>query len=346
MLQRTVRVVQFGLGAIGIDIARLVANQPGLELVGGIDIDERKVGANLGELLKLDRPLDARVDADAEAALARTRPDVVVIATTSRLHEVYRQIRMAAHAHAHVVSTCEELVYPFVAEPDVCSTLDEMARHANVAVLGVGINPGFAMDFLPIVLTAVSNDVRHVRATRVVNASTRRWTLQQRLGVGMDPGAFRDWARQSTTPHIGLQQSLHMIADAFGWNLDQVSEGIEPIIADEWVRTPYVAAGPGQVAGIRQWAHGLIGRRPVIELEWRTAVGLQETYDAVQIDGVPPIDMLIRGGIHGDLATATLVTRAIPLITGAQPGLRTVLDLPILHYRARSLPLHIGIGSR
>jgi 4-hydroxy-tetrahydrodipicolinate reductase len=172
----------------------------------------------------------------------------------------------------------------------------------------------------------------------VVDAGTRRWTLQHRLGVGLEPARFRDWVRQRTTPHVGLRQSLHMIADAFDWQLDQIVEHIEPIIADEWVRTPHVCAAPGQVAGIHQSAQGFVKRRPMLELEWRTAVGLGESYDAVQIEGTPPIDMLIRGGIHGDLAAATLVARAVPLVVEARTGLRTVLDLPIVHYRAQSAP--------
>ena len=338
MLQRNIRVVQFGLGAIGVDIARLIAQQPDMELVGGIERDERKIGADLGEVIELPQPLGVRVRGDAEAVLSQVRPDVVVIATASFLHEVFPQIRMSVEAGAHVVSTCEELVYPYATEPEVATSIDEMARRAGVAVIGVGVNPGFVMDLLPILLTAPSSDVRHVRVTRVVDASSRRWTLQQRIGAGIEPSAFRDWSRQRTTPHVGLRQSIHMIATALGWRLDQVIEGMEPIVAEAWVRTPYVSVAPGQVAGIHQWAEGVAERRSVIELDWRTAVGMQQTYDAVQIDGVPPIDMLIRGGIHGDLAAATLVMRAVPTVVGARPGLRTVLDLPILHYHTRPRP--------
>ena len=338
MLQRKIRVVQFGLGAIGVDIAREIAQQDDMELVGGIERDERKIGADLGELIGLPQPLGVRVRGDTEAVLRQARPDVVVIATASLLHDVFPQIRMCLEAGAHVVSTCEELVYPYADEPEVAGTIDEMARGAGVAVIGIGVNPGFAMDLLPILLTAPSSDVRYVSVTRVVDASNRRWTLQHRIGAGIEPSAFRDWAKQRTTPHVGLRQSSHMIAASLGWRLDQVVERMEPIIAEAWVRTPYVSVAPGQVAGIHQWAQGIAERRPVIELEWRTAVGLGETYDAARIDGVPPIDMLIRGGIHGDLATATLVMRAVPAVMAVQPGLRTVLDLPILHYRTRPEP--------
>jgi 4-hydroxy-tetrahydrodipicolinate reductase len=190
------------------------------------------------------------------------------------------------------------------------------------------------MDLLPILLTAPSSDVRHISVTRVVDASLRRWTLQQRIGAGIEHSAFREWARQRSTPHVGLRQSIQMIAAALGWQLEHVIDGLEPIIADTWVRTPFVNVVAGQVAGMHQWAQGIVDGRPKIRLDWRTAVGLPETYDAAQIDGTPPIDMLIRGGIHGDLAAATLLMRAVPAIVAAQPGLRTVLDLPILHYHA------------
>ncbi|HZB96233.1 MAG TPA: hypothetical protein VE268_09745 [Herpetosiphonaceae bacterium] len=344
MQQRKIRVVQFGLGAIGVDIARLLAQQPEIELVGGIERDESKIGADLGEIIQLKQPLGVRVRGDAEAVLHQARPDVVIIATTSLLHEVFPDIRTAIRARAHVVSTCEELVYPYADEPEVAGVIDEEARQAGVAVLGIGANPGFAMDLLPIFLTGTSSQVRHVEVTRVVDASARRWTLQHRIGAGIEPSAFRDWARQQRTPHIGLRQSIHMIAAAIGWHLDHVVEGMEPIVADHWVRTPYVSVAPGQVAGVHQWAQGTAERRIVVELDWRTAVGMQETHDAVHIDGIPPIDMVIRGGIHGDLATATLVMRAVPLIMSVRPGLRTVLDLPILHYHGRPQgpPAHEG----
>ena len=334
MLQRPIRVVQFGLGAIGLDIARLIAQQPGLELVGGIEQDPTKIGADLGELIGLPQPLRVRVRGDAEAVLRQARPDVVVIATAPLLRAVVPQLRACFDARVHVVSTCEELIYPFADHPTVAASIDEEAQAAGVSVLGVGANPGFTMDFLPIFLTGPSSDVQKVSVHRAVDASTRRWTHQQRLGVGLDRMAFRDWARQRESPHIGLRQSLQMIANTLGWRLDHINEGIEPMIAEQWVETPHVCAAPGQVAGIHQWAHGIAGQQIVLDLEWRSAVGLKETYDRVRIEGVPSLDVVIHGGIHGDLATATLVTRSIPAVIAARPGLRTVLDLPAAHYQA------------
>lgn len=166
--------------------------------------------------------------------------------------------------------------------------MNEEARAAGVAVLGVGVNPGFVMDLLPVVLTAPSVDIRHVRVERVVDASARRGSLQQRIGVGLDPVAFRSWLHQRTTPHIGLPQSLRMIADALNWTLDNIDEHTEPIIAESWHRTQFATVAPGQVAGIHQTARGFKERHEVIVLDWRTALGIHDTHDAVKIDGTPP----------------------------------------------------------
>jgi hypothetical protein len=331
MREQLTKVVMYGLGQIGIDIARLVAQQPHLKLVGGIERDASKVGSDLGEVIG-GQPLGVEVQANAAQVLQQTRPDVVVIATSSYLRDVFSQIRDCLAESAAVVSTCEELVYPTATDPDAAHELDTEARNANVAVLGIGINPGFVMDKLPILLTAPSTNIRHVYVQRVVDASTRRVTLQHRIGAGLDPVAFRSWLQQRTTPHIGLVHSLQMIADAVGWQIERVEQATNPIIAESWVCTEFVTAAPGQIAGIHQVARGFCDRREVIALDWRTAIGMPGTHDAIKIDGDPPIDVLIKGGIHGDQATAALIVRAIPEMKMLRPGLRTVLDLPVLHY--------------
>ncbi len=332
MAHAPIRVVMYGLGAIGIDIARLIAQQPHLQLVGGIELDPAKIGKDLGTVIGHSQPLGIPVGGDSVQVLRHARPDVTVIATTSFLRDVFPQIRDCLTVGAHVVSTCEELVYPAASHPPLAQVLDEAAQAANVVVLGVGINPGFVMDLLPIMLTAPSVGIRHVRVERVIDAGTRRASLQQRIGVGLDLVAFRAWVQQRTTPHIGLLHSLWMIADALGWQLDQVHEHIEPIIAEDWHRTPYVTVAPGQVAGIHQTARGMMKRSELVVLDWRTGLGVIDTHDAIVIDGTPPVDLFIKNGIHGDQAAAALVMHAVPVVTTLRPGLRTVLDLPVLHY--------------
>jgi 4-hydroxy-tetrahydrodipicolinate reductase len=335
---REIRVVHYGLGAIGSSIARLTSAQRGLQVVGGIDRDPAKVGRDLGELIGLEHPLGAPVSDDANLILKQTRPDVVILATTSLFHEVYPQIRTCIRARASVISTCEELVYPYAKSSAATAELNRLALLSGVTVLGVGVNPGYIMDLLPLMLTAPCIDIRRISVTRVVDATDRRASLQQRIGAGLTLDEFRDHVSRGAVRHVGLAESVHMIADGLGWQLHHVTETIEPIIATTWVRTPSIVVAPGQVAGLRQEAYGWMHGRDAVALSWQTAVGIPDTHDAILVDGTPPVDLLIRHGLHGDQAAAALILHAIPRVLAAPPGLTTVLQLPPLHYQPRPEP--------
>ena len=318
-----IRVVHYGLGAIGSSIARLSAAQRGLQIVGGIDRDPAKIGCDLGEVIGLDR----------------TRPDVVILATASFFHEVYGQLLECVAARANVISTCEELVYPFVRDPAASAKLNRLAHQAGVTVLGAGVNPGFIMDLLPLLLTAPCVDIRRIAVTRIVDATERRASLQQRIGAGLTLDQFRDHVAHGAVRHVGLPESLYMIADGLRWQLYNLTETIDPIIANEWVRTPYLTVAPGQVRGLRQIARGQMHGREVLRLTWQTVVGaLTSTHDAIRIEATPPVNVVIEGGLHGDKAAAALILHAIPRVLAAPPGLTTVLALPPIHYQPRPEP--------
>ncbi len=162
--------------------------------------------------------------------------------------------------------------------------------------------------------------------------------MQQRIGAGLTLDQFRDHVARGVARHVGLPESIDMLAAGLGWQLYKVSESIDPIVADDWVRTPYLTVAPGQVRGLCQVAQGWMHGREVLNLTWQTAVGARDTYDAIQIDATPPVDLVIRGGLHGDQAAAALLLHAIPRVLAAPPGLTTVLALPPIHYQPRPEP--------
>src|SRR2546422_4531794 len=149
-----IRVLHFGLGPIGAAIVRHVSARRGLKVVGGIDTDPAKIGRDLGDVAGLPKRLDLRVSGDAAKALKAARPDVVVHCTSSSIKAVLPQIEMILKAKAPVVSTTEKLVYPGYTHVRQARQIDGWAKKAKVAVLATGVNPGFAMDVLPIALTA------------------------------------------------------------------------------------------------------------------------------------------------------------------------------------------------
>lgn len=332
---RPIRVVHYGLGAIGTDVAKIIANQPTLRIVGGIDNDPNKIGRDIGEVIGLDHKLDAHVSNNAVELLERTHPDVVVHATTSFFHGVYSQLRECIQARANVISTCEELVYPYASAAVPAAELNRLAVLSGVTVLGAGVNPGFVMDLLPLVLTAPCVDIHRINVTRVVDATNRRATVQQRIGAGLSTDQFRSHVASGAVRHVGLSESIHMLADGLNLRIERFTESIDPIIANDWIRTPHVLVAPGQVAGIRQVAQAWFHGRDMLTLTWQTSVGARDTHDSIRIDATPPVDVLIRGGLHGDQAASALLVHAIPRLLNAPPGLTTVLELPPIHYQPR-----------
>jgi hypothetical protein len=328
-VKKKIRVIQYGIGPIGASIVRLMRQKNSLEIVGAIDTDAKKVGRDLGEVVGAsDAPWGILVSADAASVLAKPA-DVVVHSTSSYLTSVMDQLLACLGAGLCIVSTCEELAYPFRKHPQLSKTLDEAAKEEGVALLGTGVNPGFVMDKLPLTLSAVSQWVDWVSAVRIVDASKRRLPLQKKIGAGMTPDEFRAQVAAGVIKHHGLPESIAMVADGLGFSLDDISETIEPMIAEEVIKTEFLEVEPGQVAGVHQVGRGTAAGQEKIFMELKMYVGAKNPADTVVLKGDPNLTLTIPGGTHGDVATAAVVVNAIPSILAANAGLRTSRDLPL-----------------
>lgn len=327
-----IRIVHYGLGPIGAGIARVAAARENLEVVGAIDVDPAKVGKDVGDVIGLGRSLGIEISADAPKVLQSTRPDVVIHATGSHLPGVAPQLRQAIEAGAHVISTCEELSFPFATNADLAAELDRIASQHQVAVLGTGINPGFAMDTLPLALTAVSQRVESIQMMRRQDAARRRLPLQRKVGAGLSEAEFAERARSGTVRHVGLPESAYAIAHGIGWTIQRLDDQIEPVIATKETRSAEIVVAPGQVLGVRQVTRGIVDGEPKITLVLEMYLGAENPHDHVVVEGVPRIDVLVNEGTHGDLATAAILVNAIPSLLRAKPGLRIMEDLPLVHF--------------
>jgi len=326
-----IKAVLYGIGAVGTSIAKFLLEKEGVEVVGAIDVAEEKVGRDLGEVLGIGKRLGVVVSNDPDAVFSKVEADIVVHATTSFLRQVYPQIAKALEHGVNVVSTCEELAYPYAAEPELSKKLDEIAKEHGVTVLGTGINPGFIMDTLVITLTSVCQKIEKIRVVRILNAATRRVQFQKKIGAGLPVNEFRERIkRKIITAHVGLEQSIFMIADALGWELDEIEvDSPEPVVAKTRVESQAIRVEPGHVAGLRQCARGMEGRKEVITLDLRAYIGAEEEYDAITIEGTPNIHQKINPCIHGDIGTVAIIVNSIPKVINAHPGLVTMKDLPL-----------------
>src|SRR6266850_1849363 len=327
---RDVRVIQYGLGMIGVACARAILETEGLALAGAVDVDSRKAGRPLHEILGPGGPAAhsrLRVAASLREALGGRRADIVLHTTQSSFGTIFPQVKECLEAGLSVVSSTEELALPFATDPDLARKLDAIARRKKVALLGTGVNPGFVMDILPIVAAAASRDVRHVRIERVLDAGSRRASFQRKVGVGLTPYEVERRLRAGGFGHVGLLESALLVASGCDLHLDRIREESHPIIAGRAMDSAFGRVRRGQVAGLHQSLSGLRKGVEIIRLDVVMALSVTDPHDAATIDADPPVRLRLEGGLPGDTATIAALLNAIPRVLGAPPGLHTALDL-------------------
>ena len=323
-----IRVLHVGLGPIGAAVVKQVARHAACTVAGVVDLDPAKVVKDAGEFAGLRR-LGVKVSDDLRGTIQAVKPDIAVVSTSSSLKDTLPTLEILLKAKIPVVSTTEELVYPSAANAALAKRLDASARRSRVAVLGTGVNPGFVMDALPIALTAVCESVTSVHVDRVQDARIRRGPFQRKIGAGLSPEEFAVAVKEGRVRHVGLTESVSMIAEALGWKLDRITDEIHPKIAAAAVAGGEVPVAAGQVAGLVQDGVGYRKGKPLITLHMEAYLGAPESYDAIRIAGSPPLSMKFEGGVHGDVATASIIVNSIPKVIAAAPGLRTMRDLPL-----------------
>jgi hypothetical protein len=327
-----IRVLHFGVGPIGTAVVKQMAGRPGFKIVGAIDVDPAKVGRDLGDVAGLNRRLGVKVQDNAGKALKAAKPDVVIHCTGSSIKGVLPQLETILKSKTPVISTTEELAYPGYTHVRQARRLHALAKKSKVAMLGTGVNPGFAMDALPVMMTAVCERVDRVVVQRVQDARLRRLPFQQKIGAGLTTEQFQKKVDEGTVRHVGMTESIAMIADALGWSLDRIADEIQPKIASVTISSEFLAVDPGYVCGIIQDGAGYRNGEPAIRLHFEAYLGAPESYDAIEIDGSPRLSVRIAGGIQGDVATASLVVNSIPKVLAAPPGLHTMRDLALPSY--------------
>jgi 2,4-diaminopentanoate dehydrogenase len=337
-VKKRIRAIQYGVGPIGVSIARLMREKQAIEICGAIDSDPAKIGRDLGEVVGAsDAPWGVKISADAKDVLDQAA-DVVIHSTSSSLSKVMDQLLACLEAESCVVSTCEELAYPYRTHPELAAKLDAAAKDWGVALVGTGVNPGFVMDKLVVTLAAVSQRIEHAKALRIVDASKRRLPLQKKIGAGMTVEEFRARVTEGVIKHVGLPESVAMVADSLNLPVEEITETIEPMVATERVQTEFLTVEAGQAAGVHQIARGTCGGKELVYLELQMYVGAKDPADTVELKGHPNISLVIPGGSHGDIATASVVVNSIPVILDAPAGLRTSRDLPIGFFSPNARP--------
>jgi len=306
-----IKVALMGLGAIGRGIARCALQKQDLEIVAAIDLDHHRVGKKLSDVVDAPTP-DVVIGSDASAEMRKAQGGILLHATGSRLDRIEGELAQALTAGLSVVSTCEELSYPWLRHPEIAERLDKLAQKRKRALLGAGVNPGFVMDRLPATLGAVCGRV----------------DLQLKTGAGLNEEEFDRGVDEGTIGHVGLMESAALASLGVGLEVDEVDESIDPVEADEDLQGDGFTVPKGGIVGLKQVARAFHDGKEVAVLDLTIALGALEPRDVIELEGDPGIRVVIPGGTHGDKATAWTVVHAAPLVQGSEHGLISVLDLP------------------
>jgi hypothetical protein len=322
-----INTVHIGIGPLGQKVLRYAVERGCFNIVGAVDPDPEKAGKNLGQLCGIE-PLGVTVRANLADAIKGKSVDVALVTTVSSIVALESQVAELANAKLNIVSTCEELFYPWKTNPQVAKRIDDVCRKNGVACVGTGVNPGYLMDLLPTVLSGLCQIVGKVEVWRIQDASVRRIPFQQKIGAGLTLEQFEAKREAGTLRHVGLPESVDFIAERLGWKLDKSTESLEPVIAESQIDTGYQPIFKGMACGVHQVGRGFVGDREVITLNFRAAVGELESYDQVHIEGEPEIKSRIAGGVNGDIATCAITLNAVRSILQTSPGLKTMAQIP------------------
>lgn len=343
------RVVQWSTGNVGRHALAGIDAHPELELVGLFVSNPDKLGKDAGELAGLGRSLGVAGTGDTDALLA-LRPDCIVHTAMAddRLGEALADLERFLSAGINVVSSGPVfLQYPEAGDP-MAAPLIAAAEKAGVSLFVNGIDPGFANDVLPLVLTGVCERIEEVRCSEVLNYNTYNQPMV--LFDIMGFGRALDDVPMLLSPGVltmAWGSVVRQIAAALGVTLTEVTEWYEREAAPEDFEVAAGTIKEGTAAALHFEVRGMVGDRPVVVLEHVTR--LRDDLGAgwpqpaghgcyrVQVTGEPnyTLDLQLMGtdGDHntaGLKATAMRLVNAVPAVIDAPAGLLTALDLPLV----------------
>ena len=325
------RVIQIGFGSLGKHISSAILKRENLELVSVVDANPELVGKPVKELLQVETDSEVSLTDDLHTVLKTSNADIALVATSSSIKAVLPTIEACLKSGLDVVSICEELSFPYQKSPDIAGKLDQIAKETGKTVVGTGINPGYLMDLLPIVLTGPCQTVDTIHVTRHMNSSYRRPSFQKKIGTGMTKEEFRrNIDEGKITGHVGLVESIQMIDAALNLGLDEVKEmPTEAIIAENKVTNSFATIEKGNVLGLRSKGVGKKKGMEIVTLDFQAYAEATPQYDEVIIEGIPRMHQRIEGGVQGDQGTIGMLLNLIPMVIQESPGFKTMKDIPV-----------------
>ncbi len=329
-----IKIVIWGFGAMGAGMAAMLNKKKGVDIVGVCDLHPERAGKSVAEVLNINSWDDVIISKDIDEVLSAEKIDLCLLATDSFTKGAYPKLKMIMEKGINVITTAEEMAYPKAQEPELAAELHEIAKANGVTVLGTGINPGMIMDLLVVCLTGCMETLDHVEAKRVNSLSPFGVTVMEEQGVGITEEDYnRRVAADDMAGHVGFSESIHMIADAVGWKVGKFEQQMKPIFTTVDRKSPYGFAAAGTLAGINMTGQGTIENEVKIDMIHPQQIEPEmegtHTGDYITLQGNPPVSMSITPEVDGGIGTIAMCVNMIPHVINANPGLKTMIDLPV-----------------
>lgn len=329
------RILHVGLGPLGQKIIADLYDRGLGEVVAAVDVDPSLAGRPLREVVK-GKSVSSKITVmpSLDEFAAWDQVDCAVVTTASDLRRCADTFRVLLGRGMSVVSTCEELVWPWLRHRALAEELHQIALRGDGRLLGTGVNPGAMMDTVPVFATAVCKAVKSIEIHRIQDATTRRIPFQKKIGATLDDKAFRQGVKEGWLRHVGLGESLHFVAHYMGWRIEKWSESIKPIKAAKAMKCGLGPIRKGDACGVEQTATGVCDGRKVLKFVFKAAIGQRdpEPQDRVIVKGEPNLDVVFRGGVHGDVATSAMTLNCIGPLMHAPAGLHTMATVPLVRF--------------
>lgn len=334
-MSKKIRVIQYGVGAMGSNMVKLLSTKPDVQLVGAIDRDEAKIGRDLGDVAGLGQKLNVNVQFPPEKVLDSVGADMVLHATTAFIDDAFPQIITVLNRKMNLVTITQELFFPIGENLKKAMELDAKAKQIGVSLTAAGINPGFVMDIVPIVCSLPCWEIKKIFVRRIVDFSPYGPDEMSHIGAGFSASDFRKGVRNGTIGHIGLLEASAMVAHCLGLPIDELKQTKEPLFTQKGRKSEFATIPEGRVCGFKQEVMGLQGNDEKLRFSMMGIVSPDSEEDGVQlgdytrIEGTPSVDITIKEEISqkGGLGTAGVAVNMIPRVLEAPPGFHTMNTL-------------------
>jgi hypothetical protein len=273
-------------------------------------------------------PLGVLASRDDDEVLRSVEADIVVHGTHPRLARVEPELAKIVGAGLNVVTLTEEAGYPWNSHPDESRRLDALAKENGVSILGTGVSPGFIWDSFPSVFSLVSSTITAIKLRRRTTLSFLSDTTLSQMGIGLTESDFADAVKDGEViGHVGSRQSLDMLGTALGWRLESFEEGLSSVVGYQGEEDD-PRARDDRVCGFDQTASAVYDQGTA-DIALSARLGITETFDEIELVGSPARILRITPAVEAVATTQAVVANVIPAVIRAEPGLRTMLDLPL-----------------